>query len=920
MLSASDQLSFAAEVIAMLVAASGLVLVAWRRELTRGRAVGRPALVVGLAVLAGVAFAHGSLLDGGASTRGLARLRLGGALLVVVGSAGWAGGRRSRVGLLAGGALNAASAVAVLAGSSSVASGVVLVAANIVVAVALVAAGERSIAARVAANAAATLLLVVVVLSVALSSVITSSVEHQQLADVRSRSAAQAADVVTLSDRALGGARLVAAGLEGYFSSSGHPTLSEAAAGAAAGRPVDRRRISSPLRTMESFDAEASFAFVDGRTTIAGGRAILQGAGVMAVVRGLSCVRGAAGSAGRAAVVATARRASAVGAFAVCVTGPVRQVGTILAVTPINTTYLSGIRSTAPSAALALVGPSGVIAAVGAPPNRQVVDVMRRAGVAGGAVARIAGGRFVAGVPVGAPSPAGGTRPSLWLIASSSTSSLASTRNSLMRTLFIIALGGTLLALVLAVATGDRITSGLRRLTRVVTDVGQRASPPRLTEPPGSRESPRSPETAGGVGRDEVGVLASAFDAMVGAVDEKNTALRRAADDETRLRNRLEAVVAGMGDALVAVDGRGRITDFNRAAERLTATSAAAAMGARASDVVVLSGDGAAGLRRHLELLDPTPWSGLADLARPDGVLVPLAVSAGAVRGPVGEELGTVLVLRDLRKEQEVERMKTEFLSRVGHELRTPLTGILGYAELLVRRNVPADLAAAWLEEILTAAKRELRIVRLLEFFASWGAGRNVARLEPVDIGGFVRTMTDGWAERMADGDRITCQVQAGLPVLQVDREWLGLALDELIDNAVKYSPSEGAIEVRVQLAGSAGPGSPALEPTDIVVGGNVVFGPVTFEAGAIEIAVADEGVGMTPEETARVFGAFEQADPSDTRRFGGLGLGLAAVVQIVADHGGRVRCRSVPGRGTTLSLWLPVIVPVASALTNAGE
>jgi PAS domain S-box-containing protein len=891
MLSSSAQLSFAAELIAMLVAASGLVLVAGRRQLTHGRAYGRPVLAVAFAVLAGVALVHGALLVAANSTRDPALLRLGGGLLLAAGASGWTGGWRIRGGLIVGGGLNAASAVTVLVGGPSLATSVILVVANVAVAFALVATGERSIAARVAANAAATLLLVVVVLSVALSSVITSSVERQQLAAVQSRSAAQAADVMTLSDRALDAARLVAAGLEGYFSRPGRPTLAEAAAGAAAGRPADRSRISSPLTTMATFDNGATFAFLDGGTTITGRGAIPKGTGSTAVVRGLSCVQGQPGAVGHAAVVATAGGAAAVGAFAVCVTGPVRQVGTILAVTSINAEYLAGIRSTAPSAALAVVGRGGIIAAVGVRPSREVVDVMRRrVGAGSGAVARIAGGRFVAGILVS--SAAGATGPPVWLIASSSTASLASTRNSLMRTLFIIALGGTLLALVLAAATGDRITSGLRRLTRMVTDVGEGGSPSTWSEADGGR-SPGGPSPRVGIaGRDEVGVLATAFDAMVGAVDEKNTALRRAADDETRLRNRLEAVVAGMGDGLVAVDGRGRITDFNRAAERLTATSATSAVGALAREVIVLSGEGAVGLRRHLQLLDPTPWSGLADLTRSDGSVVPLAVSAGAVRGPVGEELGTVLVLRDLRKEQEVERMKTEFLSRVGHELRTPLTGILGYAELLVRRDVPADVAGAWLAEILAAAKKELRIVRLLEFFAAWGAGRNVARFEPVDIGALVGAVTAGWAERLPAGDRITCQVQAGLPAVQVDREWLGLALDEIVDNAVKYSPARGVIEVRVTSA----------------------------EEGAVEIDVVDQGVGMTAEETARVFGAFEQADPSDTRRFGGLGLGLAAVGQIVADHGGRVRCRSVPGQGTTLSLWLPVVIPAGSGPTNAGE
>src|SRR5207302_7229728 len=112
----------------------------------------------------------------------------------------------------------------------------------------------------------------------------------------------------------------------------------------------------------------------------------------------------------------------------------------------------------------------------------------------------------------------------------------------------------------------------------------------------------------------------------------------------------------------------------------------------------------------------PTRWDAIGEVPAADGGAIPVAVSAGALRGPGDEVAGNVLVLRDLRREREVERMKTEFLSRVGHELRTPLTGILGYAEMLLYRDVESERQRLWQEEIIKSSKRLLRIVEMLEF------------------------------------------------------------------------------------------------------------------------------------------------------------------------------------------------------------
>jgi signal transduction histidine kinase len=221
--------------------------------------------------------------------------------------------------------------------------------------------------------------------------------------------------------------------------------------------------------------------------------------------------------------------------------------------------------------------------------------------------------------------------------------------------------------------------------------------------------------------------------------------------------------------------------------------------------------------------------------------------------------------------------MKTEFLSRVGHELRTPLTGVIGYAELLNRKKVPAQRARQWHEEILRQSEALLRIVKMLEFFAEEAAGRVLLRLEQVDPRAVVDDVVRRWSDKVGSGRRVRPEVARRLPTIVADREWLTVCLDELVDNAVKFSAE----------------------------GGEIVVTAVPSRRG-VELSVADQGKGMTRAEQEQAFVDFVQGDTSDTRRYGGLGLGLALVQRVVRAHGGRVTCRSAPGHGTAVSMFLP--------------
>ncbi|MFN2594957.1 MAG: ATP-binding protein [Actinomycetota bacterium] len=454
------------------------------------------------------------------------------------------------------------------------------------------------------------------------------------------------------------------------------------------------------------------------------------------------------------------------------------------------------------------------------------------------------------------------------LVLASPASIVAKTREGVTQILFIVAMGVGAVVLVLAYFSGRRIT----RPIQVLTDTARAV-----------REGDLSAH-ADVSGEDEVGQLGATFNEMTSALARMTGDLRQAAREEHELRARIETIIQSMADALVAIDDNKNILAFNREAEIVIGMPSADAIGRPVTDVI--NAVGAQGESVRLPIFDLSEGSvGGIFIEQGGGEKVPVAITSAVLYDDVGEIAGGVAVLRDMTREREIERMKTEFLSNISHELRTPLTPIKGYAEILNRKEIPPEKTRQFAKGIMESTQRLERIVELLVDFSAMEAGRMSPRTTPVDIGALVESLANQVRGRAPKHEVVT-EVDEKLPQVIGDERLLKRSLEEVLDNAVKFSPRGGRITVEAHAAS-----------------GNC---KARSRPKAVEVSIADQGIGIPPEDLPKIFSDFQQLDGSETRAYGGLGLGLAFVQRIVDVHEGTVKVDSTVDEGTRLTISIP--------------
>lgn len=353
----------------------------------------------------------------------------------------------------------------------------------------------------------------------------------------------------------------------------------------------------------------------------------------------------------------------------------------------------------------------------------------------------------------------------------------------------------------------------------------------------------------------------------------RDTRARREESEEKRAR--LEAVLRNMADGIVVLEPDGRIALANGAATVLLGIPPLGELlGAR---LALLCRNPDLGTLIDAALGGATPRTG--ELVLDGSNRRVLLVSAA----PLAARKGAILVLHDVTRVRQLESMRADFVANVSHELRTPLTAIRGYAETLLGGTAhDPERTRPFLQVIERNAERLSRLIDDLLTLSDLELGRTELRREAIELRGVIDGVLEILAAK-ADGQGIElrAEVPAELPEVTADRDRIEQVLINLVDNAIKYTPSGGSVRISAR--------------------------PVPGEgAGEVEIAVSDTGIGIPEKDIPRLTERFYRVDRARSRELGGTGLGLAIVKHIVQAHGGSLSIESRVQQGTTVRVELP--------------
>ena len=297
--------------------------------------------------------------------------------------------------------------------------------------------------------------------------------------------------------------------------------------------------------------------------------------------------------------------------------------------------------------------------------------------------------------------------------------------------------------------------------------------------------------------------------------------------------------------------------------------------------IVARAGGGRApGLLRSHVLGTGAPFAVMASITV---ILVVLWDSSPAVAIALAGPLAVIALYERrmyaaLQRLRELDQLKDEFIAVVSHELRTPLASVYGAAMTLKRPELDAAARESMLRIVCRESDRLARLVDQVLWASRLESGRGEIAFEPVDTVSLAHDVVEAARSRLPDGLTLELRADEGLPPARADRERLRQVLVNLVENAVKYSPDGGRVEVRLERVG-----------------------------GQLRVTVADEGLGIPLAEQERIFEKFHRLDPNQTRGVGGTGLGLYISAELVGRMGGRLSVESEPGEGSAFSIRLPL-------------
>jgi two-component system phosphate regulon sensor histidine kinase PhoR len=322
------------------------------------------------------------------------------------------------------------------------------------------------------------------------------------------------------------------------------------------------------------------------------------------------------------------------------------------------------------------------------------------------------------------------------------------------------------------------------------------------------------------------------------------------------------------------VDRDERVVHMNAAAQAILGVEAKSVLGrriweaTRVAEVSEALGDAMRQNRVHVsEARIPTPQK--------DQVI---QLTATPLKDASDQLDGAIVVLHDVSELRQLESVRRDFVANISHELKTPLAAIRGLVETLIDdRQMEADTRERFIEKIRDQSERLSSIVSDLLTLSRLESGPGGLRFEAMDLRD---TVAESYRAQVHTAESKHVDLVARVPNTPVSVHGDGEALRELVDNlvsnAIKFTPSGGRVDVRLAVEGSQ-----------------------------VVLEVEDSGIGIPIEEQGRIFERFYRVDKARSRQVGGTGLGLSIVKHVALAHGGNVSLKSAPGRGSTFRVQL---------------
>lgn len=361
---------------------------------------------------------------------------------------------------------------------------------------------------------------------------------------------------------------------------------------------------------------------------------------------------------------------------------------------------------------------------------------------------------------------------------------------------------------------------------------------------------------------DEIGQLAQAF-------NELSAQLAQALSSNEEERRRLGTVLSNMSDGVLAVDAQGRIFLINERAREWLQWQERTPVGQQVDAL----------LRPYIGNFSWKEAEGTYTLRIPSGgeerflqmLCSPLRREGGAT--------GMIAVLQDMTEWQRLEQQRRDFVADVSHELRTPLTTLRSYVEALSEGNVQDEQTRQrFLEVIRHEVERMIRIVGDLLLLSRLDL-QEAPLKRPLSMAAVAEQAIERYRYPMLEaGISLNLEVHGSpLPVLG-NRDQMEQVLDNLLSNALKYTPSGGEVHVQLESA-----------------------------EDKVWVTVRDTGIGIPQKDLERIFDRFYRVDKARSRQMGGTGLGLSIVKKVIEAHGGQIVAESILGKGTTIRYCLPL-------------